>query len=171
MPTWLNFQPCSPHCLGSASVGVVVFVGNYCFCRFLRGQRHLDLRLRLPRPRRNQCAPNRSGRQGTACLKKRQAFFCPRNFSAGQKSSCPMVFSCSPQDPQKPAFLALCNGPWGKDLFFCLAKQVRISSSRPPCGRIRGHAACTVSLYPCPEECCRSASTASPWIPGSSALS
>ena len=28
------------------------------WCRFLRGQRRLDLQFRLPHPRRNQCAPN-----------------------------------------------------------------------------------------------------------------
>lgn len=31
--------------LGSVGVSVIVFVGNYFFCRFLRGQRHLDLQL------------------------------------------------------------------------------------------------------------------------------
>ena len=37
-------------------------IRNRCWqllcCRFLRGQRRLDLQLRLPRPRRNQCAPD-----------------------------------------------------------------------------------------------------------------
>ena len=38
-------------------------IRNRCWqlllCRFLRGQRRLDLQPRLPRPRRNQCAPER----------------------------------------------------------------------------------------------------------------
>lgn len=59
------------------------------FCRFLRGQRRLDLLLRLPRPRRNQCTPRWSERTIHSGHRKCKNFFL-REDCMNEKSPWPL---------------------------------------------------------------------------------
>ena len=61
--------------LRSESV-IVIVVGNYFCCRFLRGQRRLDLQPRLPHPRRNHCAPKGLSTERKTGAPNTSAFDC-----------------------------------------------------------------------------------------------
>ena len=65
-------EPC---CLRSVGV-VVIVVGNYFCCRFLRGQRRLALQPRLPHPRRNHCAPRGFPPVRKTCAPNKSASDC-----------------------------------------------------------------------------------------------
>ena len=89
-------------------------------CRFLRGQRRLGLRLRLPRPRRNQCTPRKKVKKNLL----RQICLLSGHLSSPDRALAPcfrQVASCR----RDHGFLRI----FGRGHSFAVAQAVAVGSS------------------------------------------